>query len=143
MRIAETANLGPGSGYVEKPFGSEIKTKISMGSKYEFKPDKNPGAGQYDTTAAAKHVYPRSYEALIRGRDQKVPVGVDAAIKEKKDLPESGTGHLIPFGGDVKTRIGMGSKYVFKPDSNPPVGGYNTDRGFDSISPSKRSAVIK
>lgn len=45
MRIAETANLGPGSGYVEKPFGSDIKTKISMGSKYEFKPDKNPGAG--------------------------------------------------------------------------------------------------
>ena len=58
-------------------------------------------------------------------------------------MPESGTAHLTPFGANVKSRIGMGSKYVFKPDSNPPVGGYNTDRGFDSISPSKRSAIIR
>jgi hypothetical protein len=40
-----------------------------MGSKYEFKPDKNPGAGTYDLEASAKHVFPRSYEATIRGRD--------------------------------------------------------------------------
>ena len=108
----------------------------------EFKPDKNPGAGQYDITAAEKHVYPRSPEAIIKGRKD-IPVGVDEAVAAKKGMPESGTAHLTPFGGDIKTRIGMGSKYVFKPDSNPPVGGYNTDRAFNSISPSKRSAIIR
>ena len=102
-----------------------------MGSKYEFKPDNNPGAGTYDTSASEKHVYPRSYETIIRGRNAKDPVGVDAAIKEKKGNPEAGTSHLTPFGGDIKSKIGMGSKYVFKPDSNPPVGGYDTDTGLN------------
>lgn len=45
-RIAETANMGPGAhdGHL-KDFGSDVKSKVSMGSKYVFKPDTNPGAG--------------------------------------------------------------------------------------------------
>ena len=54
-----------------------------MGSKYVFKPDKNPPPGAYDTKAAEKHVFPRSYEALIKGREGSIPVGVDATVKEK------------------------------------------------------------
>jgi hypothetical protein len=71
-RIAESANMGPGAhdGHLI-PFGSDVHHKISMGSKYEFKPDKNPGAGTYDTTAAMKHVKPRAYEAMIIGQDKK------------------------------------------------------------------------
>ena len=33
-------------------------------------------------------------------------------------------GHLKPFGGGMK-RVDFGSKYVFKPDSNPGVGLYD------------------
>jgi len=47
-RIAETANIGPGTfdGHI-KPFGSNMN-KIGMGSKYEYKYDNNPGPGEYD-----------------------------------------------------------------------------------------------
>jgi hypothetical protein len=38
--------MGPGAhdGHL-KDFGSDVKSNIGMGAKYEFKPDKNPGAG--------------------------------------------------------------------------------------------------
>jgi hypothetical protein len=65
-RIAETANMGPGAhdGHLI-PFGAGNKSKMSMGAPYVFKPDSNPGAGEYDTDAAMKHVKPRAPEALI------------------------------------------------------------------------------
>tara|TARA_B110000285_G_scaffold187299_1_gene213007 strand:+ start:152 stop:481 length:330 start_codon:yes stop_codon:yes gene_type:complete len=52
-RIAESSNMGPGAhdGHII-PFGADNKSKVSMGRKYEFKPDTNPGAGHYDTDAA-------------------------------------------------------------------------------------------
>jgi len=58
--------MGPGAhdGHLI-PFGGDVKSKIGMGSKYEFKPDKNPGAGSYDVDAAMKHVKPKVYEAII------------------------------------------------------------------------------
>ena len=34
-----------------KPFGHGLK-KVNFGSKYEFKPDKNPGPGEYDIEKA-------------------------------------------------------------------------------------------
>jgi len=41
--------------------------------------------------------------------------------------------HLKPFGADItQNAVTMGSKYVFKPDSNPPVGGYDTERGYNA-----------
>lgn len=44
---------------------------MQFGGKYEFKPDKNPAPGQYDPDMATKHVKPRSYEAMIRGKNDK------------------------------------------------------------------------
>ena len=37
----------------------------------------------------------------------------------------------------------MGSKYEFKPDRNPPVGGYNIDSGFNASQRRARSATIR
>ena len=37
----------------------------------------------------------------------------------------------------------MGSKYEFKPDKNPPVGGYFTERAFSATLPRVRSAIIR
>ena len=45
-RIAEASNIGPGAfdGHI-KPFGSDVKTKVTFGSKYEFKANANPAPG--------------------------------------------------------------------------------------------------
>lgn len=66
--------MGPGAhdGHL-KDFGSDVKSNIGMGAKYEFKPDKNPGAGQYDTDAAMKHVKPKAYEAYFLSDAKKSP----------------------------------------------------------------------
>ena len=43
-RIAEASKVGPGSVDPYKPIGAGMN-KVSFGSKYEFKPDKNPAPG--------------------------------------------------------------------------------------------------
>lgn len=45
--------------------------------------------------------------------------------KESSPAPGHYDAHLTSFGSDVKANIGMGSKYEFKPDKNPPPGAYN------------------
>ena len=52
---------------------------------------------------------------------------LDFTSSPTKDNPESGRyeGALKPFGSDVKTNITMGSKYKWKPDSNPAPGMYD------------------
>ena len=50
---------------------------------------------------------------------------------DKTPEPGSYDGHLIPFGQSKMSNVTMGSKYVFKPDRNPPVGAYNLDSGLN------------
>ena len=50
---------------------------------------------------------------------------------EKTPEPGSYDKHLIPFGKGKMSNITMGSKYEFKPDRNPPVGGYDIDSGLN------------
>ena len=47
-----------------------------------------------------------------------------------------------PFGADAKS-FTMGLPHKWKPDQNPPVGGYNTQRAFEKILNTSRSVVIK
>ena len=58
-------------------------------------------------------------------------------------MPEPGQydAHLKPFGSDVKS-FTMGSKYKWKPDENPPIGGYDVEGAFKSLNKSK-SAIIR
>jgi hypothetical protein len=93
-----------------------------MGSKYIFKPDKNPPPGAYDLEASRNHTQSKSRTAHINRE-------TSPYRRPAENLPGAGhyDGHLTSFGADIKTNIGMGSKYVFKPDSNPPVGRYDID----------------
>ena len=54
------------------------------------------------------------------------------SYKKHEGTPAPGQydGHLQPFGSNMKG-VTMGSKYEFKPDSNPPVGYYDVDRGLN------------
>jgi hypothetical protein len=114
----------PGSyDYHLKPFGSDVKGNPGMGRKYVFKPDSNPPVGAYEAEKAKDAISFRNLQTVIH----------EDFIKEKrKQVPSPDPGqydrHLTPFGADVKGNPGMGSKYVFKPDSNPPVGAYDTDK---------------
>jgi len=103
---------GPGhhDGHLDA-FGSKITHKMDFGNKYVFKPDNNPPVGAYDIDTANKHTKSTSRAAHFRP-------GTSLYRRPDENLPGAGhyDGHLTPFGADVKSNIGMGSKYVFKPD---------------------------
>ena len=48
QKIAEQANVGPGSTEYLKPMGAENPRRVPFGNKYKFKADSNPAPGQYD-----------------------------------------------------------------------------------------------
>ena len=106
------------------PFGGDVKSKIGMGSKYIFKPDSNPPVGGYDPDRAFNSVSPNKRSAMIREP-------VSSYRRPKEVGPDPYDGHLTPFGKGKMSNVTMGSKYEFKPDRNPPVGGYHTDRSFN------------
>ena len=81
-----------------------------MGSKYEFKPDKNPAVGQYNIDSGHNMSKASTKSAIIR--EDTSPY---RRPKENSPGPGHHDSHLTPFGSDGKN-IGMGSKYVFKPD---------------------------
>lgn len=59
QRIMETSHMGPGTHDTLLPIGHKVQGHISMGSKYEFKPDSNPKVGQYNIEAAHNYIKPK------------------------------------------------------------------------------------
>mgnify|MGYP000727560471 CR=1 FL=1 len=88
-----------------------------MGSKYQFKPDKNPPPGAYDINSGLNLSQTKSRAAHINEEvhPYRRPVG---------ESPDPGfyDRHLTAMGVNVKPNINMGSKYEFKPDKNPAPG---------------------
>jgi len=111
---------------------------ITMGSKYEFKPNRNPPVGGYNTDRGINAISPKSRSAIIRE-------DVYPYRRPKETSPDPGIydGHLSIFGADVTRRIDMGSKYIFKPDQNPAPGQYNTDSGLNMSKSKSSSAIIR
>ena len=63
-------------------------------------------------------------------------------IERIKDVAHVGPGTHTPhkeFGQELKTKINFGSKYKWKPDTNPPPGLYDIDRAFNIIKPNSKS----
>jgi hypothetical protein len=97
--------------------GKGKMNNITMGSKYEFRPNSNPPPGAYNTESGILAMLPNSRSAFIREE-----VSPYRRPKDKSPDPGIYDGHLSIFAADISTRIGMGSKYVFKPDTNPAPG---------------------
>ena len=54
-----------------------------------------------------------------------------------KENPSGGNYQKVKdFGSDLKNRVTFGSKYKWKPDSNPPPGLYDIDRAQKLTKPS-------
>ena len=49
---------------------------------------------------------------------------------------------MKPFGTDAKS-FTIGGPYKWKPDSNPPIGGYDLDSGYKATHYNNRSAIIR
>jgi hypothetical protein len=92
-------------------------SNVTMGSKYEFKPDKNPPVGGYNIESGLAMSQRKTRSALIREE-------VSPYRRPKDKVPEPGSydGHLTKFGSGMKSNATMGRKYEFKADSNPGVG---------------------
>jgi hypothetical protein len=110
----------PGPGHHDghlTAFGSDVTANIGMGSKYEFKPDRNPPPGAYNIESG--HNMSKSSVRSAHIREDTSPYRRPI---EKSPGPGEHTGHLTAFGADVTRNITMGSKYEFKPDKNPAPG---------------------
>ena len=97
--------------------GANITHKMDFGNKYVFKANQNPAPGQYNPESG--HNLSKSHSTSVIIREETSPY---RRPMENSPGPGAHDGHLTPFGSDVKSNIGMGSKYLFKPDSNPAVG---------------------
>ena len=133
-RIKEAGKVGPGSVDPYKPIGSGMN-KVNFGSKYEFKPDNNPGVGTYNPDPAMKHVKEKKYEAYFLSYKKPKP--------QLNDGPDPGTydRHLTSMGENIKQSMTLGGKYEWKADNNPPVGGYDPNESITK--PANKSAIIK
>lgn len=123
--------LGPEPGTYDghlKPFAADIKTNITFGEKYKFKPDSNPAPGQYNADRAVSLTQRRAPAVTIREDSKRY-------TRPKEDAPAPGQydKHLTPFAADVKTNITFGSKYQFKPDSNPAPGSYDVESSYRMV----------
>ena len=109
-----------------------------MGSKYEFKADRNPPPGLYSIEEADALTKPKTRSAIIRE---------DFIQNKRKQEPSPDPGqydnHLTPFASDTKPNVTMGSKYEFKADRNPPPGLYDPDASKELTSSRVRSALIR
>ena len=111
---------------------------MDFGNKYVFKPDRNPAPGQYNIDSGHNMSKASTKSAIIREDTSPHRRGPDYTPG-----PGHHDGHLTAFGSDVKMNIGMGSKYEFKPDSNPAVGSYDIYSGLNLSQTKSRAAHIK
>ena len=131
-------NDGPEPGTYDKhltSFGANIKQSMTLGKKYEQKYDNNPPVGGYDPNESITKPLNRS--AIIRPETSPY-----RRPKESNPDPGQYDGHLKKFGSDVKA-FTMGKKYKQKYNDNPPVGGYDIERGESATKFQNRSVIIR
>lgn len=98
--------MGPDPGQYSshiKPFGKNDKI-MTMGGKYKFVANSNPGPGEYEPTRASELTAKSVKKAFIRkGSGYKVP-------REANPAPGQYDAHLKPFGRNDRPMT-MGGKY--------------------------------
>ena len=84
---------------------------------------------------------PAGADSIIRPRSPSTRI-CKPLIEEKiiQDVsPQCYDGHLKPFGEDIKTKVGFGSKYEFKVNDVPPPGYYSPEKAMNYIKPKSPS----
>ena len=112
-----------------RPFGSEVKNTANFGSKYQFKADSNPAPGKYNIDQSDRFLSTRRKSPSARITTETSPYR-----RPVEPTPDPYSGHLTPFGSNIKPNIDFGSKYTFKTNDVPPPGKYDPN---DSLTKSK------
>jgi hypothetical protein len=108
---------------------------MTIGSPHKWKPDSNPPLGGYDINTS--QVMSKSKSAIIRKPTQPYR------------RPQEGSPDVGVYNSSVHQQwttdksFTMGAPYQFVPDSNPPVGGYDVDRGLALTQWQNKSAIIR
>ena len=131
-RLKKKVKEGPAPGQYDqhiKPFGSETKC-YTIGAKYKWAPDRNPGPGSYNTSQAETMTKPRVKNVPYQNSPQRGSV-------QKKQVPGPGyyEGDMNSFGKNTRP-ITMGTKYRWSPDRNPGPGSYHPDESATKPRPS-------
>ena len=120
------------------PFGADKKNRIIMGGKYKQEVNDNPPPGLYDVDRGLSQTKFRNRTAVI-----KKDTSPYRRPKERNPDPGQYDSHLKPFGSGLNKSANMGSKYQFKPDSNPPPGAYDIDSGLNVTQFKNKSVIIQ
>ena len=91
-----------------------------MGSKYEFKPDKNPPVGAYDIQSGLNASLTQSRSAHIK--EETSPY---RRAQDQTPGPGEHDGHLTKFGSNIKPNVYVNSKYRNNYLDTPPPGLYD------------------
>ena len=105
-------------------FGKDIKTKVTMGSKYEFKPHQGPAPGQYEPERAISATKHRVPGAIIR--EDAYP---ESERRPKDANPDAGQydySHMTDFGNPSKTFF-IGERLKERVENKPGPGQYEND----------------
>lgn len=138
QRIKDVAHIGPGTHNPHKGFGEEVTHKMHFGGKYKWKPDANPPPGLYDVNSNV--LKPNAPSVKLENDRSTRSDFTRVAMQEN---PSSGQYQTTKdFGSDIKTKINMGSKYPWKPDSNPPPGLYDIDKAASMTKPKTKTARV-
>ena len=130
--------MGPGAHQPYKEFGSDVHHKMHFFGRDKWKPDSNPPPGTYDPRVTQTKA--SSYMANINNDKTRRS---DFTQTPLQDNPSGGNYQKIKkFGSDVNTKVNFGSKYKWKPDSNPPPGLYNTERAMTFTKPRVSTANL-
>ena len=98
-----------------------------FGSKYEFKPDKNPPVGGYDVDSGDRFLSFRNRSIVPFNKSEMSPKKQRRNPYGTSDLPKGPDPgdyqrEVVTFGSDVKTKVNFGNPYTFVADKNPAVG---------------------
>lgn len=99
-----------------------------MGAPYQFVPDSNPPVGGYDIDRGLALTQTQNKSTIIRKESSPYR-------RPKEREPEPGQYNASTHKSWTNEylrgkKITLGSPYQFKPDQNPPVGGYDIERGL-------------
>jgi len=86
---------------------------MTLGGKWETKPQEGPPPGLYDVEAAHEATRPKVVFTAIMTPELKLYTHPESV------RPEVNEDHLKPMGAEIKGHITMGSKYVTKYECAP------------------------
>jgi len=119
----------------DRGFGNQSPQKMTLGSKYKWKPNDNPPPGLYDVDSAQNQVKSRS--SAFKYKEPQ------ALVRPKEQLPDAGEYEPDKGFGYSPVKMTLGNPYIWKANSNPAPGQYEVDQAAMSLKPKAPSVIMR